>query len=81
MKVMRIGSSLINLENFVCIEGRQAPDGVILIVEYDHSIKEYLVPNEINPELVVSVIMNYMDHSFFDLIYALELQRENKEEK
>lgn len=79
MKVMSIGSSLINLENFVCIEGRQAPDSVILTVEHGHSIKEYLVPNEVDPELVVSVIVNYMDRSFFDLTYALELQRENKE--
>lgn len=81
MKIMCIGSSLINLENFICIEGQQALDGVILTVEYEHSIKEYLVPSEIDPELVVSVIMNYMDRSFFDLIYALELHRENKEEK
>lgn len=76
MRVMSIGSSLINLENFICIEGRHAPDGVILTVEHERSIKEYLVPDEIDPELVVSVIMNYMDHSFFDLPYVLEKRRE-----
>lgn len=77
MRVMSIGSSLINLENFISIEGRQASDGVILTVEHEHSVKEYLVPNEIDPELVVSVIMNYMDHSFFDLPYVLESRRES----
>lgn len=77
MKVMSIGSSLINLENFISIEGRQVPDGVILTVEHEHSVKKYLVPDEIDPELVISVIMNHIDLSFFDLTYALELQREN----
>lgn len=77
MRVMCIGSSLINLENFISIEGRHTNDGVILTVEHDHSVKEYLVPDEIDPELVVAVIMNYMDHSYFDLPYVLESRRES----
>lgn len=77
MRVMCIGSSLINLENFISIEGRHANDGVILTVEHEHSVKEYFVPDEIDPELVVAVIMNYMDRSYFDLPYVLEKRRES----
>lgn len=79
MKVMCIGSSLINLENFVSIEGRHAEDGVIITVEHEHAIKEYLVPDEIDPELVISVIMNsmYNHASFFDLPYILETRRQS----
>ena len=76
MKVMRIGSSLINLTNFVSIESRTCGDGVILTIEYDHSVKEYLVPNEIDPELVIYVILDCLNQSTnFDLLYKLKARR------
>lgn len=76
MKIMRIGSSLINLDKFVSIEGRTCEDGVIITVEYDHCIKKYLVPNEIDPELVVAVIMDCLSqYANFDLLLKLKARR------
>ena len=76
MKVMRIGSSLVNLDNFVSIDGHTCNDGVILRIEHDHSIKEYLVPNEIDPELVVCVVLDCLSqHANFDLLYKLKARR------
>lgn len=73
MKVMRIGSSLINLEGFNAIEARHCDDGVILRVEHDHSINEYLVPGEIDPELVSAVVMDCLNHyANFDLPLKLK---------
>lgn len=76
MKVMRIGSSLINLDNFVSIDGHTCNDGVILRIEHDHSIKEYLIPNEIDPELVVCVVLDCLSqYANFDLLYKLKVRR------
>lgn len=76
MKVMRIGSSLINLEGFTSIEGRTCDDGVIITVEHEHSVKEYLVPNEIDPELVACVILDGINnYANFDLLYKLKARR------
>lgn len=76
MKVMRIGSSLINLDGFTSIEGRHCDEGVIITVEHEHSIKEYLVPNEIDPELVACVILDGINnYSNFDLMYKLKARR------
>lgn len=76
MKVMRIGSSLINLTNFVSIDGHACNDGVILTIEHDHSVKEYLVPNEIDPELVVCVVLDCLNqYANFDLLYKLKARR------
>ena len=76
MKVMRIGSSLINLTNFVSIDGHACNDGVILPIEHDHSVKEYLVPNEIDPELVVCVVLDCLNqYANFDLLYKLKARR------
>lgn len=76
MKVMRIGSSLINLTNFVSIDGHVCDDGVVLTIEHDHSVKEYLVPNEIDPELVVCVVLDCLNqYANFDLLYKLKARR------
>lgn len=76
MKVMRIGSSLINLTNFVSIDGHTCEDGVILTIEHDHGVKEYLVPNEIDPELVVCVVLDCLNQfANFDLLYKLKARR------
>lgn len=76
MKIMRIGSSLINLTNFVSIDGHTCDDGVILTIEYDHSIKEYLIPNEIDPELVICVILDCLNRfTNFDLLYKVKARR------
>ena len=76
MKVMRIGSSLINLDDFVTIEGRQCDDGVILRIEHAHSINEYFVPDEIDPELVTAVLMNCLSqYANFDLLRKLKARR------
>lgn len=76
MKIMRIGSSLINLDRFISIEGRSCEDGVIITVEHDHCVKKYLVPNEIDPELVVAVIMDCLSqYANFDLLLKLKARR------
>ena len=76
MKIMRIGSSLINLDNFISIEGRTCEDGVIITVEHEHSVKEYLIPNEIDPELVTCVILDGINnYANFDLLFKLKARR------
>ena len=76
MKVMRIGSSLINLTNFVSIDGHTCNDGVVLTIEHDYSVKKYLVPNEIDPELVVCVVLDCLNqYANFDLLYKLKARR------
>jgi hypothetical protein len=76
MKVMRIGSSLINLTNFVSIDGHSCNDGVVLTIKHGHSVKEYLVPNEIDPELVVCVVLDCLNqYANFDLLYKLKARR------
>ena len=76
MKVMCIGSSLINLTNFVSIDGRTCNDGVILTIEYDHNVKEYLVPSKIDPESVICVILDCLNKfTSFDLLYTLKARR------
>lgn len=76
MKVMRIGSSLINLADFVSIDAHQCPDGVVLSIEHAHSVKEYLVPGEIDPELVTAVLMNCLNqYANFDLPRKLKARR------
>lgn len=76
MKVMRIGSSLVNLDNFVSIDGYACDDGVILRIEHNHSVKEYLVPKEIDPELVVCVVLDCLNQfANFDLLYKLKARR------
>lgn len=76
MKIMRIGSSLINLTNFISIDGYTCSDGVILRIEHDRSVKEYLVPNEIDPELVVCVVLDCLNQfANFDLLYKLKARR------
>ena len=76
MKVMRIGSSLINLDDFISIEGRTCEDGVIITVEHERSVKEYLVPNEIDPELVACVILDGINnYTYFDLLFKLKARR------
>lgn len=76
MKVMRIGSSLINLTNFVSIGGRTCDNGVILTIKHDHSVKEYFVPNEIDPELVACVVFDCLSRfANFDLLYELKTRR------
>lgn len=73
MKVMRIGSSLINLTNFVSIDGHSCNDGVILTITHDHSINQYLVPNKIDPELVICIILDCLNqYAYFDLLYKLK---------
>ncbi len=76
MKLMQIGSSLINMTEFISVEGRTADDGVVVTIEHKDSIREYLVPDEIDPELVISVMMNCInDCARFDLVFMLRLRR------
>ncbi len=73
MKVMRIGSSLINLENFTSIESHTCNEGIIITVKHANSVKEYLVPHKIDPELVIFVILESINNcSDFDLLYKLK---------
>lgn len=76
MKLMLIGSCVINMTNFVSVEARQEDDGVILRIEHEHSINEYMVPNEIDPELVASIVMEWVTTcSRFDLVEILKARR------
>ena len=72
MKTMRIGSSIINLEQMYDLNCAECEDGVIVQVEYAHANKEYLVPGFYMPEIVTAAIqkgMNDSDH--FDLMAKL----------
>jgi hypothetical protein len=72
MKIMQIGSSLINMTNFNSLEAITCGKGVVLMIEYPHSEREYFIPNETDPELVVHTILTTLKTSDgFDLIYRL----------
>lgn len=76
MKTMRIGSSIINLDSFISIESRDCEDGVIVTIEHENSIKEYLAPDFHDPEFVAAAIhIGIRESESFDLIpklHALE---------
>lgn len=76
MKLMQIGSSLVNMTDFISVEARSADDGVVLRIEHANSVNEYLVPYEIDPELVASVVMECVATcAKFDLIFMLRCRR------
>ena len=72
MKTMRIGSSIINLEQIYDLNCEECDEGTIVRIEYPHADKEYLVPDFYVPEIVTAAIqkgMNDADH--FDLMAKL----------
>ena len=76
MKTMRIGSSIINLEQMYDLNCAECEDGVIVQVEYAHANKEYLVPGFFIPEIVTAAIQRGMNceggsHDGFDLMAKL----------
>ena len=76
MKTMRIGSSIINLEQMYDINCEECDEGTIVQVEYAHANKEYLVPGFFVPEIVAAAIQRGMNceggsHDGFDLMAKL----------
>ena len=76
MKTMRIGSSIINLEQMYDLNCTECEDGVVVQVEYAHANKEYLVPGFFIPEIVAAAIQRGMNceggsHDGFDLMAKL----------
>ena len=61
MKTMRIGSSIINLEQMYDLNCTECEDDVIVQVEYAHANKEYLVPGFFVPEIVAAAIQRGMN--------------------
>lgn len=61
MKTMRIGSSIINLEQMYDLRCIECEEGTIVRVEYPHSITEYLVPGFFVPEIVTTAIQRGMN--------------------
>ena len=72
MKTMRIGSSIINLEQMYDLNCVECEDGVIVQVEYAHANKEYLVPDFYVPEIVTAAIQRGINDAIhFDLMAKL----------
>ena len=61
MKTMRIGSSIINLEQMYDLNCEECDEGTIVRVEYAHADKEYLVPDFYVPEIVAAAIQRGMN--------------------
>ena len=61
MKTMRIGSSIINLEQMYDLNCEECDEGTIVRVEYAHADKEYLVPGFYVPEIVAAAIQRGMN--------------------
>ena len=61
MKTMRIGSSIINLEQMYDINCEECDDGTIVRIDYPHAEKEYLVPGFFVPEIVAAAIQRGMN--------------------
>lgn len=75
MKLMQIGSSLVNMTDFISVESRAVDEGVVVTIEHKDSIKEYLVPDQVDPELVIDVMMKCInDCARFDLMFMLRLR-------
>ena len=73
MKTMRIGSSIIHLTQMVDLNCEKCGDeGVLITIEYNHSEKEYLVPDFHDPEFVALAIHKGIRESEnFDLLPKL----------
>lgn len=61
MKTMRIGSSIINLEQMYGLNCEECDEGTIVRVEYAHADREYLVPGFFVPEIVAAAIQRGMN--------------------
>lgn len=61
MKTMRIGSSIVNLEQMYDLNCEECDEGTIVRVEYAHADKEYLVPDFYVPEIVAAAIQRGMN--------------------
>lgn len=61
MKTMRIGSSIIHLDQMYDINCEECDKGVVVCVEYAHANKEYLVPGFYAPEIVAAAIQRGMN--------------------
>ena len=61
MKTMRIGSSIINLEQIYDLNCVECDEGTIIQIEYPHADKEYLVPGFFVPEIVAAAIQRGMN--------------------
>ena len=61
MKTMRIGSSIINLEQMYDLNCEECDEGTIVRIEYAHADKEYLVPGFYVPEIVAAAIQRGMN--------------------
>ncbi len=61
MKTMRIGSSIVNLEQMYDLNCEECDEGTIVRVEYAHADKEYLVPGFYVPEIVAATIQRGMN--------------------
>lgn len=61
MKTMRIGSSIINLEQIYDLNCLECDEGTIVQIEYPHADKEYLVPDFFVPEIVAAAIQRGMN--------------------
>lgn len=72
MLTMRIGSSIIHLNQILDLNCESDVEGTLLTVEYATAQKEYLIPDFFDPEMVAAAIHKGIRESEdFDLLAKL----------
>ena len=80
MRTMRVGEDLIFLNHVTDINCAATDDetGVVLTVTTANTEKEYLIPDEMSPELVISVIQTKIEQQHhFNLLRTLGRMHDN----
>jgi hypothetical protein len=72
--IMRIGSEIVNLKDFVTIECYQGTEYPEIMIEYPRTVKRFRLPFEMNPERVAAVIHHKIvtEPNGFSLIECLK---------
>lgn len=86
MRIMRIGSTAINLEKIIAIEFEERADGCLLTFETEHTVKQVMVPDATEEETMTAMMtrINKPEHfnsTHFDLMFAISAVRRERKER
>lgn len=85
MRIMRVGSTALNLDQMIAMEFEERDDGCLITFETEHCVKVVMVP-EATEEEVLTAMMNKIhrgdcgvDRKHFDLMVEIfALRREGR---
>jgi hypothetical protein len=81
MRIMRIGSTALNLDQMIAMEFEERDEGCLIIFETEHCVKTVMVP-EVTEEEVLTAMMDKIhrgdcgvDRKHFDLMAEISKGR------